>query len=122
MLCEFCKQGDVLKAEVTITHEIIEICDECEDKRVFFSDLYASLIIAACQFVAVAFMTALTVYAYAGFNKYTSYYFYGGVRFKNYNYAYLTVLLAPIIGVLSFFLNYKRMKLPQASEAGKGGN
>lgn len=30
MLCEFCKQGDVLKAEVTITHEIIEICDECE--------------------------------------------------------------------------------------------
>ena len=51
MVCEFCKQGAVLKAIINKTHDLIEICDECDSvwydeggivKITNFSDLMRS--------------------------------------------------------------------------------
>lgn len=30
MICPYCKQGDILKANVKINHQIIFICEECD--------------------------------------------------------------------------------------------
>ena len=82
-------------------------------KSIFLGDFYSCLIIAGAQFLAVAFMTLFTVYAYAGFNV-----MYSRLWIRDYNYAYLCGLLAPVVAGISFFLNYRSMKKPTTSLKG----
>lgn len=86
---------------------------EKEDKSIFLSDLCSSLIIAGAAFLAVGIAVALTVYAFAGFNVPNT-----RLWHENYNFAYISVAAAPIVGVVSFILNLKRMKLNRVSRKG----
>lgn len=90
---------------------IVEIGSGKNSKPIFLSDLVSSIVIGACQFVALALMIALTVYSNSAFNNQIYYRFLN--YYPGYNYAYLTIAAALILGVVSFFVNFKKMKRSQ---------
>lgn len=97
---------------------LVEIYKGNSVKPIFLSDFVSAVIIGAAQLIAFALMAYLTVYAFEGFNIPNSRLYKPG-----YVYAYATIALALVVGVISFIFNYKRMKLFQKplKNSRKGG-
>lgn len=101
--------------------------DEKGKNSIFLSNFLSALIIASIQFVVVSGVIALFVYSYSGFNEGFKgvYLLSSPLWYEDYNFAYLACLFGLIVGVVSFIINFDRMKLSQKPLklfSKKGGN